>query len=210
MKVGDIITLGNPNPEKNKYELIWIEAKDNPFNVKIFDCREFAFNMMSTTANSEIASKFSEQRKNDGKQYIGQLPANGTKCKVTLNYYTKRKQLADGIIFKAKEMEEKWDIYKYANFLFFVRSWTGNLIYVSNYIPTDLGFKVDLIILDNRKVEANDSFFEFKVVDFLIHNHILGYDVPHPIPKSLENIPEKILGYSFSMFGSKGHFASYD
>ena len=208
MKVGDIITLGNQ--EKTEYESKWIKANDNPFNMEIFDCREYAINMVSTTLNLEVANKFLELRKNDGKEYIGHFPENGVKCEVDLNYDNGGKQLPEGIVFKAKQMEEKWDIYKYANFLYFVRSWTGELVYFSNYVPSQKGFKVDLIVLDDSKIEEEDPFFEFRVVEFLIHSHIIGLSVPHPIPKSLENNPESILGYSFSMFGNRGYFASYE
>ena len=105
-------------------------------------------------------------------------------------------------------MEQKWDIYKYANFIFYVRSWTGEMVYFSNYIETDIGFKVDLIVLDDNKIDENDPHFEFRVVEFLIHSHILNLTVPHPIPSTLENDPEKISAYSFSMFGNRGSFAT--
>jgi hypothetical protein len=210
MKVGDTITLGNPNTEKKEYKSIWIKGKDNPYNIDVFDCREYALNMISTTQNPDISTKFLELRKSDGKEYIGKFPDNGAKCDVELSYNTKGKQLQDGIVFKAQRMEEKWDIYKYVNFLFFVRSWTGELVYFSNYIPTEKGFDVNLIVLDDSKIDPKEPFFEFKVVEFLIHSHILGLNVPHPIPKKIENKAESILGYSFSMFGNRGQFATYE
>ncbi|WP_064967955.1 hypothetical protein [Tenacibaculum ovolyticum] len=208
LKVGDTITLGNDN--KITYESKWIKVSENPYQKDIFDCREYAVNMLSSTQNSEIANKFLQLRKSDGKEHIGQFPNNGTKCEVELNFNNNGEQLSDGIVFKAQTMEEKWDIYKYANFLFFVRSWTGDLVYFSNYIPTESGFKVDLIVLDGDKIDQKDPFFEFKVVEFLIHSHILNYKLPHPLPKSLENKVDNILAYSFSMFGNRGHYASYE
>lgn len=210
MKVGDVISLGDKIKEEINYDTRWIEAKDNPFNIRIFDCREYALKMISTTQNSEIANKFLELRNSDGKELIGKFPENGVKVEVDLNFDTEGKQLEDGIIFKAHKMEEKWDIYKYVNFLFFVRSWTGELVYFCNYIPTKKGFKVDLIVLDDNKIDENDPHFELRVVEFLIHSHVLGYPVPHPIPNNLENDTNKILNYSFSMFGNRGLYASYE
>ncbi|WP_281979637.1 hypothetical protein [Tenacibaculum mesophilum] len=209
LKVGDTISFENPKEEEKVYDPKWLKPNENPYNIEIFDCREYALKMTSTTQDPRIATNFLNLRKSDGKEYIGKFPENGAKCEVDLKFNTQGKQIPDGIIYKASEMEEKWDIYKYANFLFFVRSWTGDLVYFSNYIPTEKGFNVNLIVLDDSKIAPEDPFFDFKVVEFLIHSHILGYNVPHPIPKSInKNNYEDILGYSFSMFGNKGLFAT--
>ena len=210
LKVGDIIALGNNNETLPEYESTWIEANENPFKMRIFDCREYALKMISTTLNQETANKFLELRNSDGTELIGKFPENGVKCEVDFNFETEGEHLPDGILFKSSKMEEKWDIFKYVNFIFFVRSWTGELEYFCNYIPTKTGFKVDLIVVDENKIDIDDEYFEFKVVQFLIHSHILGYPVPHPIPKILENDNTKILNYSFSMFGNKGLYASYE
>ena len=69
---------------------------------------------------------------------------------------------------------------------------------------------MDLLVLDDTKIIEADPHFEFRVVEFLIHSHILNLTVPHPIPNTLENNPEKIAAYSFSMFGNRGYFATYD
>lgn len=215
LKVGDTIQLGGQDENKETFEMKWIEANDNPYKLKVFDCREYAINRISTTQNEEVAKNFSSTRQSDGKEYIGRFPNNGAKVEVDLNFYSKilpgfENGIVDGVLFKAKTMEEKWDIYKYANFIFYVRSWTGEIVYFSNYIETDTGFKVDLIVLDDNKINETDPHFEFRVVEFLIHSHILKLTVPHPIPKTLENDPDKIAAYSFSMFGNRGYFATYD
>lgn len=210
MKVGDVITLGNEKEAEVKYDSVWIEATENPFKIRIFDCREYALKMISTTQNSDVARQFIESRNSDGTEFIGKFPENGVKIEVNLNFDTEGKQLADGPVFKATTMEEKWDIYKYANFLFFVRSWTGELVYFTNYIPTQKGFKVDVIVVNDTKIDEEDPHFELKVVEFLIHSYVLGYPVPHPIPKVLEDHENIILNYSFSMFGNRGLYASYE
>lgn len=199
---------------KHHFELRWLEPHENPFMERVFDCREYAFNKIATTKNAAIANSFRESRHSDGIEFIGQFPENAAKIEVNYNFHSKAHPayedgIPDGILFKAKTMEEKWDIYKYSNFLFFVRSWTGELVYFSTYIATKVGFKTDVIVFDDSKMEKADPFFELKVVEFLIHSHILGLQVPHPIPKTLEDDPATIAAYSFSMFGNKGCFASY-
>ncbi|WP_434352831.1 hypothetical protein VH441_06395 [Psychrobacter sp. HD31] len=211
LQVGDTISFGTSKEEEIIYEPKWIKPKENPFKIAIFDCREYALKMTSTTQDPKIATNFLNLRESDGKEYIGKFPENATKCEVDFDFDTNGKQIQDGVVYQASKMEEKWDIYKYANFLFFVRSWTGDLVYFSNYIPTEKGFKVNLVVLNDSKIDPTDPFFEFKVVDFLIHSHILGYNVPHPIPRSLDkNNHENILAYSFSMFGNKGQYATYE
>ena len=211
LKVGDTLTLGQITNQisQTKYNPKWIEAKDNPFNVRIFDCREYAINMISSTKNQEIVHNFLQSRKSNGQEYIGKFPEGGAKCNVELNFNTKGKKIPDGILFKAQKMESKWDIYKYADFIFFVRSWTAELVYVCNYIPTEAGFKVNLVVLDERKINQNDPHFEFKVLEFLIRSHILGLQVPHPLPKELKNENEAILGYSYSIYGNRGYYGYY-
>ena len=209
LKVGDTIILGNPKPNTPEYPPVWLKPSDNPFNMEIFDCRDYTLNMTSTTKDPKIAQQFLQFRNSDGKEYIGMFPENAVKCEVDLNFNTKGQQIPDGIVFKAQEMEEKWDIYKYADFLFFVRSWTGELIYFSNYIPTEEGFRVNQIVMDETSIDPEDPYFEFKVVEFLIHSHIMSFQVPHPIPKAFDKEnTEAILAYSFSMFGNRGHFAT--
>lgn len=211
LKVGDTITLsGDRSNDTPKYPSVWIEADANPYRRRIFDCREYAIKMITSTKNQELVSSFLASRDEDGKAYIGKFPLNGVKCEVDLKFDTKGKQLPDGILFKAKQMEEKWDIYKHANYIFYVRSWTRELVYFSNYIPTNTGFRVNLVVLDENRIHKDDPFFEFKVVEFLIYSHILNYQIPHPLPKSLEDNPDKILGFSYSMFGNRGYFGSYD
>lgn len=215
LKVGDTIQLGQKIEVKETFPMKWFEPNENPFKIRIFDCREFAINRISTTQNEEVAKNFSLTRHSDGKEYIGKFPNNGTKAEVDLNFHSKslpgfEKGIADGILFKSQTMEQKWDIYKYADFIFYIRSWTGEIVYFSNYIETDTGFKVDLIVLDENKINEHDPYFEFRVVEFLIHSHILNLTVPHPIPNTLENEPEKIAAFSFAMFGNRGYFASYD
>lgn len=210
MKIGESTTLENSNKVKSEYECTWINAKDNPFKMDVFDCRNYVLNTAATPQNPNSTIKFFELRKSNGMEYAGKLPVNGIKCKVALSYNNKGKQIPDGVVFKAHSMEEKWNIYKYANYLFFVNSWTGELVYITNYIPTEKGFNVDLVVLDQTKIDSNDPLFEFKVVEYLIHSHVQGLKAPHPLPKKLDNTPENILEYTFSMFGNRGYYASYE
>ena len=73
-------------------------------------------------------------------------------------------------------MEEKWDIYKYANFIFFVRSWTGELVYFTNYIPTKTGFTSNITSVLQVTSAINQIIFSKNVMKVFhiskIHNSI--------------------------------------
>jgi hypothetical protein len=215
LNIGDTIQLDRKVVVKDATDMKWIEPDDNPFKIKVFNCRNFAINRISMSGDAEIVKSFALLRQSNGKENIGKSPNNGLKVDVNLNFNTKsvpnfENGIPDGVLFKAKIMEEKWDIYKYSNLIYFIRSWTGELVYVSNYIETETGFRVDSIILDNKKFEDINLNFECRVVEFLIKNHILNLTVPHPIPKTVENDPLKIAAYSFSVFGNRGFYATYD
>jgi len=194
------------------FELKWLEAAENPFGARVFDCREYALKRGSTSKNPGITTKFFETRKTDGMEYLGKFPGNWIKTIVNLDFRltghrSYQDGIPDGILFKAQSMEQKWDIYKYAGFIFFVRSWTGELVYFCNYLPAESGFKTDLVVLDRSKMDEDDPLFEIRNIEFLLLSHVLDMQVPHPIPKLIKDCPEAIASYSFSMFGNRGLFA---
>jgi hypothetical protein len=211
---GDTVQLGNP--ELPHFEIRWLEAAESPFGARLFDCREYAIHHFSTTADNAVAERFLNSRATDGKEYFGQFPDDATGLMVDLQFpFGPNPAFAEGIpdgpVFKAQSMDEKWDIYKYENHFLFVRSWTGELVYVTNYEAVEGGFKIERFILDGSSVESEaDAHFEVRIVQYLVYSHVLGIVFPHPVPKALEDDPEKILSYSFAQFGNRGYFGACD
>ena len=41
LKVGDTISFGNPKEKEKTYEPKWIKSNENPYNIEVFDCREY-------------------------------------------------------------------------------------------------------------------------------------------------------------------------
>ena len=80
LKIGDIISFGNS--EEKVYEPKWLKPNENPYKMEVFDCREYALKMTSTTQDPKIANNFLNSRKSDGKNYLGKFPENGIKCEV--------------------------------------------------------------------------------------------------------------------------------
>jgi hypothetical protein len=86
----------------------------------------------------------------------------------------------DGPIFKAATMDEKWDIYLHRPFLYFARSWTGDLIYRTCTDFADGDSTVVEIVYDASTNESAE--FAIRSVDFLSKSHCLGAAVANPPP----------------------------
>jgi hypothetical protein len=162
--------------------------------------------MVSSSDNLEIVGTFGQLRSSLGEQYQGQLPKNAISAECYLTYPYDGKH-ADGVLFKAQEMEEKWDIYLYQNKIYFARSWTGELIYVA-----DVRFDSDLVVLTSVAANAersSDSTYTIASVDYLMKSHIYRCLLPHRLPKEISDDPDEIAFFSFGQYGRLAGLASF-
>ena len=86
----------------------WIPANECTFGIEVFDCGEFCQNMASMTSDPDVAAKFVGLRSSNGEEYRGQLPSNPLAIACQLSYPFSG-EANDGPLFKAEEMEDKWD-----------------------------------------------------------------------------------------------------
>ena len=108
-------------------ELRWIEAADNPFGIRVLDCRPVVLGLISTTTDPDIARRFLELRSSTGTEHFGHVPNDAIHSECDLTYPAEERP-SEGPLFVAKEMEDKWNIYLYSDYLYFTRSWTGVLV----------------------------------------------------------------------------------
>src|SRR5438093_9740874 len=116
---------------------------------------------------------------------------------------------ADGPLFKANEMEDKWDIYFFNPHLYFARSWGGQLIYRAT---VDFEHKTEHETMMITRIEFaadHDAEFSRRSVDYLIKSHLLGAVTPHPIPRDVSAEPARIAAFSFSTFGRRCACGTY-
>lgn len=190
--------------QKRNYDFRWYEiGEENPFNKRILDIRNFTGNMTSTTSDLTVAEKFTQLRRSNGEEYIGQHVADSATVSVSLKYPHNGAAL-HGIVFKAKEMECKWDIYIYDDIFYFTRSWTGNLLFKATA-------KINADSIEITSIEypsAEDQDLSISNVHFLIMSHALGRVFPHMVPPISSN--EDIALYSFSTFGNRACYATFD
>jgi hypothetical protein len=202
---------GSPDPDPFDY-LSWIEADQNPFKVRILDCRSVALSMISTAAQFKVVASFSQLRQSTGEQHIGKVPENTLHVPCSLHY--PQGASADGPLFVAEKMEDKWDIYLYDNHIYFARSWTGQLIF-----RAAIEFNADETVItaidadaamSNTKDMDNIQSLVARQVDYLVLSHLYKAAVPHPIPLDFPNDPREIALYSFSQYGNHALFATYE
>ena len=188
--------------------LTYLEKEDNPFHVRCLDCRDFSASMISMTGDRKVAARFNELRSSKGDHLIDRSPDNAiiTPCHLT---YPCTTSVVDGPLFLARVMEEKWDIFLMNGNLYFSRSWTGQLVFKTSieFTPSEA---IITSIEANSRVASLEPKFITAQVDFLIKSHILDQIVPHPLPPDLQDDLNSIAMYSFSQYGRRAYFATYD
>lgn len=190
-----------------------VPANQNPFGVEIWDCSAFTQNTLSTTGDPALALSFVNRRNSTGFECRDQRIAAGMTGQPAEDVETISCDLAypyqgdvqDGVVFKAECMEDKWDIYLYSPYLYFVRSWGGQLIYRAT-----LRSEPGLVRVTQIEVaRGEEADFNRRVVDFLIKSHLFRQDVPHPLPPTLPQEPGQIAVWSFSSFGRRCRYGTY-
>lgn len=189
-------------------QLQWLEADQNPFRLRVLDCRPFSTTMISTTSDPTIAARFSQLRTASGEEYRGRQPEDAVAVPCRLSYPF-RGDAQDGALFTAQQMEDKWDIYLFDGYLYFARSWTGDLVFRAR-IRCQAGEAVITTIEASRARALQDPALAVRMVDFLVKTHLYHTEAPHPLPRDFPQNNQSIALYSFSEYGRWAFFASFD
>lgn len=188
-------------------EVRWLGKDDpkNPFTVDGYDCR-IVRDMQSITTDKDVAATFIALRRSVGQNHSGQLPASATAIEHRLVYPCGG--IADGVVFKSKQMEQKWDIYLYGDRLYFCRSWTDALVFVATFSTTADSLAIETIWAAAEAMEGGREHV-VRQVDYLIKSHLFRRVVPHPLPDMLQKDPSSIGLYSFNQFGNVCCFGTF-
>ena len=186
----------------------WLRGDASPFPMDVFDCRAAALTHVSMTGDPVIAESFSRLRQSDGTEYIGTTPEDPAYFEIALQIPLHGEELRDGPLFKAEQMEDKWDIYRYGDIYYFVRSWTGTLIHLAHGHVREGVLHIDGIITASQMIDQRDRTFFAREVFFLLFNHVLGIEYPHPMPSYRAGDEDSIVQFSFAEFGRRGWYAT--
>ncbi len=188
----------------------WVAADDpaNEFGIDGYDCAAYVRSQVSTTTSQEVARSFLRGRNSTGAEHSGKLPANAVALDCSMKYELPV-PLGEGVVFRAAEMEDKWDVFLQGGRLIFCRSWTGNLEMVAEIDINPFSMVVNRVWVRSEMFE-DDAYLPVRQVDYLIRSHVLGRSAPHPVPLSLERNAQDVGDYSFSTFGRNCSFGSFE
>ncbi len=189
--------------------LRWIEANDNPWGVRILDCRPVSMGWTSTTTDPSVADSFLKLRNADGRAH---LMAEPLPAKVSGNLRFPIPELPpEGCFSSARQMEEKWDLFQWENRLFVSRSWTGLLGYTAR-LQCD---GTSLHVTDIHSAQSYDNELLLRELHFILRSHGNRVIMPHPLPDNLAlddstASKEQIALHTFSSYGSFGWFGTFE
>jgi len=176
----------------------FVPAAENAHGGDLWDCAAFTHSMISTTSDPNVASQFARLRASRGREYENQLPASASSTDCTL-VYPVAQSLVDGSLFKASEMEDKWDIYFFGPHIYFVRSWSGQLIYRAT-----VRFENQRMVITRIECAAgHEAESGRRSVDYLVKSHVLGAIALHPLLGDPPADPMQIAVSSFAAFGRR-------
>lgn len=196
-----------PQEPVTEIEVRWVPASENPWGVDVLDCTSVASSMVATTSSAEVARRFAALRGSFGDEHRGRRPEEAVTLACELSY-PHRGETRDGPLHRAVEMEDKWDVFLFEGFLYFARSWTGELCHRAAI--TFHAEEARVTAVDTRRsLAARDPAFPIAEVDFLIRSHLYGLVLPHPLPSEAAHDPRELVLYSFSRYGRRGMFGAF-
>lgn len=189
-------------------QLAWLEPDQNPFGLRVLDCRPFSTTMISATKDPSIAAHFSQLRSASGEEHRGRHPKDAVVARCDLAYPFSGES-RDGPLFVAQRMEDKWDIYLYDGHLHFARSWTGELVFRAAIEFREREALVTSVEASRAKV-MDDLDLAVRMVDFLVKTHLYHQEAPHPLPRDYPDDKKALALYSFSEYGRWAFYGSFE
>lgn len=187
--------------------LVWIEAGRNPYGVRLLDCRPFTWTAKAKAPDPKAVERFLRLRFSRGEQLRQRSPASALEIACRLDYPLDG-DLSDGPLFRAQELEDKWDVFRYGDQIDFARSWTGDLVHRAR-VTTDTGRLVVTAVSSDPAAVDGDGRLAVRQVDYLLKSHLFGRVTPHPLPAGFPVEPQPIALYSFGAYGRRCAFATF-
>jgi hypothetical protein len=185
----------------------WIEAAETPWGVPVLDVRAVTQNMISTSADQQCAANALSYGRDDGSAFAADEPASPRVIGALMRYRVNA-PLADGALFRPREMEHKWAIFHHQQRILFVRSWTRRLHAIAE-LSLHEGY-VEVNRIRGVFTDPEESpLFTTMALDYLMRSHVLGMVYPAPLPEGLEATPLEAAMWCFQMFGNRALCATH-
>lgn len=191
----------------NQYQLKWIEAKDNPWKIRLLDLRPISQTMLSTSKNAQMATNAMSYGQEDGLIFLKQKAKINKSMETNLSFPIDQK-LEDGVLFIPSKMENKWAIYYHQDKILFVRSWLREVFVMAETQQANNKLMVHKIhgeFTEDESKELTES-----ILKFLMHSHVLNEIVPAPIPAELTTMTDGAGLWAFSVYGNMAHYGYFE
>lgn len=188
--------------------LTWIEADANPSGLRCLDCRAVAARPIDRESHPEQAARFATLRADDGRALAGLRPDEAVALPCALRMPVPSADTRDGALFASQALEDKWDVFLFSGWLYFRRSWSGQLIYRAALHTEGTVAHVDAIEAPGDAA-SEDPEYCVREADFLVKSLLYNLAVPHPISALMQASEREIAEFSFQRHGRRGLWATY-
>lgn len=199
-----------PEPESNLPEVHWLLGDDSPTGRKVLDCRAYALGVHLVTSDKEAAEKFVLFTQSDGHEVEGRTPDDAWLVDVDWDFeYDQVGLIMAGM--RAQTTEDLWMIDCRNDRLYFRRSWTGQLLFMTNFnsVPTVGGRITRIWVTGKDQFGKASPDYAAAYVRHLIDTHLLGVLTPFPIPPDFPENEKEIAAFVFHAVGRRGWLAEY-
>jgi hypothetical protein len=155
-----------------------------------------------------VAERFAELRALEPGAWREQRPEDAELIACALQLALPR-PADEGALFRAEVMEDRWHVFLIEGWLYFVRSWSGQLVYRAS-VRFEPGRAFVRAIEAPGEAAREDAAFCVREVDYLLKSHVLDAMVPHPLPQGLPEDPRQVALFSLSRHGRRGCFATFE
>lgn len=196
------------NADENPMEFPWIEASENPWNVRLLDLRPLTQTVLSVSSDSKMAENAVSYGGATGQEFWGIVPENAIAVPSTLSFLVDE-ILYPGVLFTPNCMEHKWAVFFDGENIIFVRSWQRQVMVVAKTRQENSRLDIETIS-GNFSGEETPEKTE-AILNFILLSHALGEVVPTPLPIGAENLhPHSMAQLAFSQYGRFACFGVFD
>lgn len=193
------------SPSHGPAEFRWYEVgPDNPFGIRVLDCRPLTWNLVSTSRSPSVAERYVALRASDGHELVDAPIEDSVHMRTSLELPHNGAPL-EGVVSKSDSMEVKWDIYIYDSVFLFARSWSGQLVYRAKAEVGSDAIRIAEIECPRSEVTEAASH-----VYFLLGTHAMGRVLPHRVPDGVGRDPKEVALWSFGQFGRMACYAAFE
>ncbi len=188
----------------------WLNGEDSPTGRKCLDCRAYALGVQLVTKDSEALERFADNTQSDGSELEGKSPDKAWLVDVKWEFdFEQIDAMVNGM--RPQVAEDMWMIDCRGSRMYFRRSWTGQLVFMTNLnrVPAGGATITRIWVPGEDPFDKQSPEYLAAYVKHLIETHLLGNLTPFPIPPDFPKDDEKIAQFVFHSVGRRGWLAEY-